>query len=298
MTVYALTLRIQYSFSPPVGGGRQHLRILPATLPLQQEVRNCRLSLAPDPLDRRDFTDFFGTRVIEIALPPGMTDFDLTLTAEVDRRLPSPGLDVSPSLGDLQAEIATHTGLDPAAPHHFLPPSPRIPEDAAIAAFARQATAGAETVRSAVAALGRALNTAMVFDSQATDVDTPPDRAFAQGRGVCQDFAQIMIGGLRALGIPAAYVSGYLRTQPPPGQPRLTGADAMHAWVQAWTGLDSGWVDYDPTNACFASDGHIRIGFGRDYGDVAPVAGMLRLGGGQQGSHSVDLVEIMRNPSS
>jgi transglutaminase-like putative cysteine protease len=134
----------------------------------------------------------------------------------------------------------------------------------------------------------------MAFDNAATDVDTAPDRAFAQGRGVCQDFAQIMIAALRALGIPGAYVSGYLRTDPPPGRPRLTGADAMHAWVQAWTGLDSGWIDYDPTNGCFAGDGHIRIGFGRDYGDVAPVAGMLRLGGGQTGGHSVDLVEIPR----
>lgn len=294
MTTYALTLSIHYSFSPPAGGGRQHLRILPATLPLQQELRNCRLSIAPDPQDRRDFADFYGTRVIEIALPSGLTDFSLTLTAEVDRRPPSPGLDVSPALADLAAEIAAHTALDAAAPHHFLPVSPRIPEDAAIAAFARQAVEGAGTARAAVTALGMALHRAMAFDAKATDVDTAPDRAFAQRRGVCQDFAQIMIGGLRSLGIPAAYVSGYLRTDPPPGQPRLAGADAMHAWVQAWTGLDSGWMDYDPTNACFAGDGHIRIGFGRDYGDVAPVAGMLRLGGGQTGGHSVDLVEIPR----
>ena len=295
MTTYALTLKIHYSFSPPAGGGRQHLRILPATLPLQQEVRNSRLAIAPSPLDRRDFTDFFGTKVIEIALPPGLTDFALTLTAEVDRRLPAPGLDVSPAPADLAAEIAAHGGLDAASPHHFLPPSPRIPQNAAIADFARHATAGAPTVRAAVAALGQALHADMAFDSAATDVDTGPDRAFAQRRGVCQDFAQIMIAGLRALGIPAAYVSGYLRTAPPPGQSRLVGADAMHAWVQAWTGLDGGWLDYDPTNACLAGDGHIRIGFGRDYGDVAPVAGMLRLGGGQTGGHSVDLVEITRS---
>lgn len=292
MTVYALTLRIHYSFSPPAGGGRQHLRILPATLPLQQELRQTRLSITPPPQDRRDFTDFFGTRVIEIAHPAGLTDFTLTLTSEVDRRLPAPGPDVSPPPTDLAAEIAAHGGLDAASPHHFLPPSPRIPADTAIAAFARDATAGATSVRAAIVALGQALHDAMDFDARATDVDTAPDQAFAQRRGVCQDFAQIMIAGLRALGIPAAYVSGYLRTDPPPGQPRLVGADAMHAWVQAWTGLDGGWLDYDPTNACLAGDGHIRIGFGRDYGDVPPVAGMLRLGGGQSGGHSVDLVEI------
>ena len=295
MTTYALTLNIRYSFSPPAGGGRQHLRILPATLPLQQEVRNTQLAITPPLQDRRDFMDFFGTRVIEIALPGGLTEFTLTLTAEVDRRLPAPSLDVSPMVAHLGAEISAHGGLDAGAPHHFLAPSPRIPQDAAIADFAHQAIKGAPTVRAAVIALGEALHRVMAFDASATDVDTQPDRAFAQRRGVCQDFAQIMIAGLRALGIPAAYVSGYLRTDPLPGQPRLVGADAMHAWVQAWTGLDGGWLDYDPTNACLAGDGHIRIGFGRDYGDVAPVSGMLRLGGGQTGGHSVDLVEITRN---
>lgn len=294
MTTYDLTLNIRYAFSPPAGGGRQHLRILPAALPLQQEVRNIQLAITPPPQDRRDFTDFFGTRVIEIALPGGLTDFTLTLTAEVDRRLPAPSLDVSPALTDLGAEISAHGGLDAGAPHHFLAASPRIPPDPAIAEFARQATKGAATVRAAIIALGEALHQAMTFDAAATEVDTQPDQAFAQRRGVCQDFAQIMIAGLRALGIPAAYVSGYLRTDPFPGQPRLVGADAMHAWVQVWTGLDGGWLDYDPTNACLAGEGHIRIGFGRDYGDIAPVSGMLRLGGGQTGGHNVDLVEIVR----
>lgn len=294
MTNYALTLRIDYAFAPPAGGGRQHLRILPAMLPLQQEVRNLRLSIGPEPLEQREFTDFFGTRVIEIATPAGMTAFALKLEAEVERRVPSPGLDVSSAIEALVEEIAAHTGLDAAAPHHFLAPSPRIAPDAAIADFARAATAGAVTAHAAVIALGQALHRDLAFDAGATEVDTPPGAAFGQRRGVCQDFAQIMICGLRALGIPAAYVSGYLRTLPPPGQARLVGADAMHAWVQAWTGLDSGWVEYDPTNACFAGDGHIRIGFGRDYGDVPPVAGMLRLGGGQTGGHSVDLVEVAR----
>lgn len=294
MTHYALTLRIDYAFSPPAGGGRQHLRILPAMLPLQQEVRNLRLSLDPEPQERREFTDFFGTRVIEIATPAGMTAFSLTLQADVERRVPSPGLDASSAMDALVEEIAAHTGLDAAAPHHFLAPSPRIGNDAAIADFAVAVTKEAVTAHAAVVALGEALHREMAFDAGATEVDTPPGMAFVQRRGVCQDFAQIMICGLRALGIPAAYVSGFLRTLPPQGQERLVGADAMHAWVQAWTGLDSGWVEYDPTNACVAGDGHIRIGFGRDYGDVAPVAGMLRLGGGQTGGHSVDLVEVTR----
>ena len=130
------------------------------------------------------------------------------------------------------------------------------------------------------------------FDSTATAVATLPAEAFALRRGVCQDFAQIMICGLRALGIPAAYVAGFLRTLPPQGKPRLAGADAMHAWTRAWTGSEAGWVEYDPTNACFTDTNHIVVGYGRDYCDVAPVTGRLRLDGSQKGSHAVDLFEI------
>ena len=101
-----------------------------------------------------------------------------------------------------------------------------------------------------------------------------------------------MIACLRGVGIPAGYVSGLLRTIPPPGKERLAGADAMHAWVRAWAGEEMGWVDYDPTNACFARNDHIDVGFGRDYDDVAPVTGRLRLDGRQSGSHSVDIEEI------
>ena len=101
-----------------------------------------------------------------------------------------------------------------------------------------------------------------------------------------------MIAGLRALGIPAGYVSGFLRTQPPPGRPRLEGADAMHAWVRAWTGIEAGWTEYDPTNACFVSADHVVIGYGRDYSDTAPITGSLRLSGSQIGSHGVDIAEI------
>jgi transglutaminase-like putative cysteine protease len=174
------------------------------------------------------------------------------------------------------------------APVHFLGPSPRIAPSDAIAAFARKATARATTTLRAVHLLGRALNRAMAFDAAATTVDTTPDQAFALRRGVCQDIAQVMIAGLRSLGIPAGYVSGFLRTTPPPGQPRLEGADAMHAWVSAWCGAGPGWIEYDPTNAIPAGEGHISVAFGRDYGDACPVQGILRTSGTQTSSQSVD----------
>ncbi len=230
--------------------------------------------------------------MIEVVLPGGLTDLLVEMEAEVTRLPLSPGLDISTALSGLGPALASVNSLGADSPHHFLAPSPRVPRVEDIAAFATRATAGAATVAEGVAKLGRALHTAMTFDARATEVDTPIALAFRMRRGVCQDLAQIMISGLRALGIPAAYAAGYLRTLPPPGKPRLVGADAMHAWVRAWGGPEAGWIDYDPTNACRADADHVLVGFGRDYGDVAPVTGSLRLEGGQTGRHSVDIAEI------
>ena len=108
-----------------------------------------------------------------------------------------------------------------------------------------------------------------------------PVDAFELKRGVCQDFSHIMISGLRGLGIPAGYVSGFLRTIPPQGKPRLEGADAMHAWVKVWCGRDAGWQEFDPTNDMRAGNDHIAVGYGRDYSDVAPIVGVLKTTGGQ-----------------
>ncbi len=289
---YRLSLTIRYEFDRSIGAARQMLRICPADLPGLQQVASSRVLVHPAPQERREFTDFFGTRTIELALPAGLTELRFDMSAEVTRFAIWDQLDLSAPLSDLPAEIASHTSLDAEAPHHFLPSSPRIPFVPDIASFAARATAGEPTARAAVQALGQALHDEMKFDAKATEVDTSVADAFAGGSGVCQDFSQIMIAGLRSIGIPAAYVSGFLRTLPPPGKKRLKGADAMHAWVRAWTGTRGGWVEYDPTNACFVAEDHVTIGHGRDYGDAAPVIGALRLNGDQTGSHSVDLDEL------
>lgn len=289
--LYDLKLDIAYDFARPLGAGRQLLRVLPARLPGRQELIRERLDISPLPQERREFTDFFATRVVEIAMPAGLTEFRLSMTARVRREAEIATLDLSPAPAALPQELAAHLSLGPASPHHFLGPSPRIPRIEAIAAFARSATAGAVTTRQAVDRLGAALHDRMTFDAKATEVDTPPDTAFALRRGVCQDFAQIMISGLRSLGIPAAYVAGYLRTLPPPGKPRLEGADAMHAWVAAWCGDEMGWLDHDPTNDCWVGTDHVTVGMGRDYGDVAPITGVLRTDGGQSSRLTVDFRE-------
>ena len=289
--LYDLKLEIAYDFARPLGAGRQLLRVLPAHLPGRQEVLRERLSISPQPQDRRTFSDFFHTRTVEIAMPAGLTEFRLAMTARVRREAVVASLDLSPDLAGLAPEIEAQLTLGPNAPHHFLGPSPRIPRIDAIAAFARAATADAVTVRQAVDRLGAALHDRMTFDAKATEVDTPPETAFTLRRGVCQDFAQIMIAGLRSLGIPAAYVAGYLRTLPPPGKPRLEGADAMHAWVAAWCGAEMGWLEHDPTNDCWVGTDHVTVGMGRDYGDVAPITGVLRTDGGQSSRLTVDFRE-------
>ncbi|WP_134679241.1 transglutaminase family protein [Paracoccus ravus] len=291
MTAYRMQIAFRYDFERPTGAGRQLFRILPATIPGTQSVQSASIRIDPDPVETREFVDFFGTRVIELVMPAGISDLELILEADVQRLAHGIGLDISAPLKRLATEIAGHRGLDARSPHHFLAATPRIPTTPEIADFAAKASHGAATAREALERIGLALHREMTFDAKATDVNTPPEEAFRLGRGVCQDFAQIMVSGLRSLGIPAAYVGGYLRTLPPPGQPRLVGADASHAWVRAWCGADAGWIDYDPTNACFALGDHIDIGFGRDYDDVAPVTGMMRLDGGQTGTHSVDIEE-------
>lgn len=291
MITYALRLTISYAFDRPSGAGRQLFRVKPAHVPGVQHVKSAHVTLNPMPAEQGSFTDFFGTSVTEAAMPGGLTGLELVLTAQVERLIVAPPDNAAPRAA-LAAQILAHRGLGPRAPHHFLWPTPSLPHSQAIASYAAKVTQGQQSTRDTLEALGQALHRDMAFDAGATAVDTPPEDAFAIRRGVCQDFAQIMVGGLRSLGIPAAYVGGYLRTLPPPGQPRLIGADAMHAWVRAWCGEAAGWVDYDPTNACFARGDHVDIGFGPDYAAVAPVTGMLRLDGSQTGTHAVDIVEI------
>jgi transglutaminase-like putative cysteine protease len=288
--IYDIRLLISYDYARPAAEGRQLLRLLPQGQPGLQNVLGASLRITPEPAERMTYLDFFGNRVTEVVMKAGHARTQFEAVAQVERlQLPRPA-DLSPRLSGLAAEIAAMPGLAPSMPHHFRGPSPRIAAVGTITAFAAGATGAATTTLAAVEALGLALHDIMTFDPDATTVDTPPSEAFDRRKGVCQDFAQVMIAGLRGIGVPAGYVSGFLRTLPPPGKPRLEGADAMHAWVTAWCGRAVGWVDYDPTNACFVADQHITIGHGRDYGDVSPVSGVLRIAGLQSSRQAVDVI--------
>ena len=189
-------------------------------------------------------------------------------------------------------ELAEYWSAEPGSPHHFLGASPRLGEVPEIAAYAHKDLKSGLTVHQIAEKICARIHADFKYDSSATTVDTTPAEAFALKRGVCQDFAHVMIIALRSLGIPAGYVSGFLRTIPPPGKERLEGADAMHAWVRIWCGETMGWIELDPTNNIAVSSDHVVVAYGRDYSDVAPVIGVLKSYGTHQTAQSVDVVPV------
>ena len=179
--------------------------------------------------------------------------------------------------------------LSAAAPANYLYPSPLIGAFAEIAGWCAAELTSERGVVEAGLALARAIKDGFRYDGSTTTLETSPAEAFAKRSGVCQDFAQVMISGARSAGLAAAYVSGYLRTVPPPGQPRLVGADATHAWVLLWCGPARGWIGFDPTNGVTVGEDHIVLAIGRDYADVAPIDGIFLGRHGQRIEVSVDV---------
>ena len=289
---YDIRLAIDYSYGAPSDRSRTLLRLIPADAGADQRLLSRKLTIAPRPDERREGVDFFGNATTLAVWHRPIDAVRLEVTLRVDRLAADVAADLSPPVAGLADDLTACTDLGPASPHHFTGPSPRVPEVPEITAFARAAVPAGATVVQAIEALGHALHEAMRFDSAATSVETGPAEAFEHRHGVCQDFAHVMIAGLRALGIPAGYVSGFLRTDPPPGRPRLEGADAMHAWVRAWAGPAMGWVAFDPTNDQRAGLDYVTVAQGRAYGDVAPVQGALRSSGGQVSRHTVDVLPV------
>lgn len=290
--IYDLSLTIAYDYGQPSPQARNVLRVLPASRDGEQRRLSAAITVDPRPDERLDRRDFFDNAISEIGFHQPIAALTVTLTSRVERVAKPLQFDLSPDLSRLVQELRAVPSLNHTSPHHFLAASPRVGFDAEITAFARAALPQGATVLASLQALGAALHAEMRFDAGATDVNTRPAQAFANRHGVCQDFSHVMIAGLRGLGIPAGYVSGFLRTEPPPGKPRLEGADAMHAWVRVWCGPELGWIEYDPTNDMMAGADHISVAVGRDYSDVAPVKGALRTSGKQISHHSVDMVPL------
>ena len=290
--IYDIGLTIESQYATATDHARNVIRLLPLTIPDQQRLVTGAVTIAPVPDLRLDRVDFFGNTVTEVAFRRPVDAISVSLQARVERLTAVGSLDLSPPLSGLVQQVAACQTLDAHSPLHFRDASARVGLHADMTAFARDCVEGAMTVAQVVRALGGRLHAEMRFEAGVTDVDTAPEVAFAARHGVCQDFSHVMIACLRGIGVPAGYVSGFLRTLPPEGQPRLEGADAMHAWVRAWCGDQAGWIEFDPTNDQFVGADHVVVGYGRDYADVAPIRGVLRTGGAQTSRHLVDVIPV------
>lgn len=290
--IYDIRHVTRFDYGRPVAFARCNLRLKPI-LWSGQSVERYTLAVTPSGQTSPALAEAGLANVTRLVV----TERVRTLTIEsvsrvvVDRPVPVPQPD-NPTLAEVAAFARTNRDLSPAGPSAYLYPSPLIPLDADIAAWCAQELDPDRNALEAGIALARRIQRDFAFDPAATLVDTPPREAFLKRRGVCQDLTQIMITGLRAAGLPAAYVSGYIRTIPPPGQERLIGADATHAWVMLWCGPARGWVGVDPTNGIWMAGDHIIMAMGRDYAEIAPIDGIVLGSGAQKMDVSVDVAPV------
>jgi transglutaminase-like putative cysteine protease len=290
--LYDLSLHMGYIYDTQASGARHIIRVMPLSLPNRQRLIAGSLTITPTPDERTSFNDFFHHPATSIHLRGAHEKLDIRMQARIQVESPALTADLSPELEKLPEELADAWSLDASSPHHFTGPSPRIGEVAEIAAYARTIVKPKMTIREIAAALCHRIYQDFTYDAEATEVGTTPAEAFLLKRGVCQDFTHIMILALRSLGIPAGYVSGFIRTIPPAGKERLEGADAMHAWVRIWCGETTGYIELDPTNDIAAGSDHIVVAYGRDYSDVAPVIGVLKSYGNQKTVQAVDVIPL------
>jgi transglutaminase-like putative cysteine protease len=273
--IYDIRHVTSYSYESPVSFARCSLRLEPRSGDGQKLVSHT-VEIRPKPADRTVRHDFFGTHTenILIETPHRSLRIDSRSRVLVSRRAParaapSPGWE---SVRDVAFEA---TSLGPESPIGYVFASSLVPVQRPVTAYASQSFAPGCGILAGAVDLMHRIRTEFKYDPKATVISTPLTEVFEKRHGVCQDFAHVMIAGLRGLGLPAAYVSGYLRTIPPPGKPRLQGADATHAWVSLWCGTEIGWIGFDPTNDILVENDHIVLAVGRDFSDVSPVDGII-----------------------
>jgi transglutaminase-like putative cysteine protease len=287
--LYTIRHVTSYSYRTDVPVARCVLHLLPVSAG-RQHVQSAVLAIDPEPVEHIEAVDFFGNRTNHVRLvgPSARHRFESRVKVEVLAAEPPHAL-LTPVWGDVRRAALAVADLSGHAPAHHLFASRYVPLLDAAGLYAGLSFDEGRPVLDGAIDLMRRIQDEFVYDPEATDVSTPLDEVAETRRGVCQDFAHWMIAGLRALGVPAGYVSGYLRTRPPPGKPRLVGADATHAWVSVWCGAGPGWVDLDPTNGLVVGEDHVRLAFGRDYADVAPVDGVIMASAGHTLRVSVDV---------
>ena len=273
--IYDIRHVTTYGYESPVSFARCSLRLEPRSGDGQELVSHT-VDIKPRPADRAVRIDFFGTHTetVLIETPHRTLRIDSRSRVTVSRHAPPRTAD-SPAWKDVRDMAFQSADLGPSAPIGYVFASPLVPILESVTTYAAASFPDARGIFAGAVDLMHRIRTEFKYDPKATVISTPLMEVLEKRHGVCQDFAHIMISGLRGLGLPAAYVSGYLRTIPPPGKPRLQGADATHAWVSVWCGEAIGWIGFDPTNDILVENDHIVLAVGRDFSDVSPVDGVI-----------------------
>ncbi|HEX8915068.1 MAG TPA: transglutaminase family protein [Humisphaera sp.] len=281
----------EYRYDDPVPLCHNVLHLRPRDTD-RQTCLATEILVVPTPAARHDRQDVYGNHVTWLTLQEPHQRFRIEARSEVDvRPFDPPELFRWPAWEDVVGQVKARREPAYLDARQFTFDSPHVPRHAELAHFAGPTFAAGRSLWDATLELTERIFEGFKFDGSVTQVGTPVLDVLRNRHGVCQDFAHLMIGCLRSLGLPARYVSGYLLTRPPPGKPRLVGADASHAWVSVFF-PDYGWVDFDPTNGCLPSHEHVTVGWARDYDDVAPVKGVILGGQGHTLSVAVDVEPV------
>jgi transglutaminase-like putative cysteine protease len=288
---YKIVHRTSYKYKHPVSAG-SHVACLKPRSILRHRLAKSELQVQPTPATITERVDYFGNILYFFTVQEPHTELVVEARSEVIMQniVPAPPHDALPweEAVRLLPEDRNPEGVEA---YQFRFESPRIPLRPEFAAYALESFTAGRPLREGLLDLTERIHKDFRFDSGVTTVRTSTEEVFRKRRGVCQDFAHLQIACLRSLNLSARYVSGYLRTYPPPGQPRLVGADASHAWVSAYC-PGTGWLDLDPTNNLVPSNGHVTLAWGRDYGDVSPLRGLILGGGVQALTVAVDMETI------
>jgi transglutaminase-like putative cysteine protease len=290
--IYDVRQSTVYHYASPVAYAHHVLRLTPIDRD-GQRVYAAALDITPMPVERREGRDFFGNRTTWIALEQPHSRLTVRVAARiaVERKI-DVDPQATPTWETIHDVVPASNDLGPMSPAHYLFPSRQVSLDPEIRAYAAESFAPVRPILAGAIDLMQRIKGDFVYEPGATTASTTPPMSCALRRGVCQDFANIMISGMRGLGLPAAYVSGYLRTVHAPGRDKLEGADAMHAWVLVWCGQETGWIGLDPTNGILAEDDHVVLAIGRDYADIAPIDGVIFASGGQRLEVSVSVAPV------
>lgn len=286
---YRVTHTTTYVYEDLVSVCHNELRLTPRS-GRNQTARRTQLLVDPAPAVLSSHLDVFGNVVSFVAVQEPHQRLVVTAKSDVEvTARATPDADHVPPWEQVRDRIRADRTAEGLSAYQFVFPSPHVSWSEELVDWTRLSFTPGRSMLDAVLDLVHRVHTDFAYDPHATTVSTPVGEVFAARRGVCQDFAHLAIACVRAMGVPARYVSGYILTTPPEGQERLVGADASHAWLGVHV-PGGGWIDVDPTNDCIAGEQHVTLAWGRDYGDVAPLRGVVLGGGTHTMQVAVDVV--------